>query len=109
VYTTSQAAEGRDIYAINCASCHAPASHTGAVFVAKWDGRPLSDLYGFIRGAMPKNEPGSLTRREYTLVLAYLLQMNRMPAGKAELPADSTALGRIRIDLKTLGDSSPGR
>ena len=109
MYTTDQAARGREIYALSCVSCHSSVSHTGPAFVAKWDGRPLSDLYEFIRGAMPKNEPGSLSRREYTLVLAYLLQMNRMPAGKVELSPDSTALGRIRIDLKTLGDSSPER
>jgi len=109
VYTADQATRGRELYALSCVSCHSAVSHTGPAFVAKWEGRPLSDLYEFIRGAMPKNEPGSLSRREYTLVLAYLLQMNRMPAGKAELPGDSTALGRIRIELKVSGDSSDRR
>jgi S-disulfanyl-L-cysteine oxidoreductase SoxD len=47
---------------------------------------------------MPKNEPGSLAPEEYADVLAYLLQLNGMPAGERDLPADSTALKRIRID-----------
>jgi mono/diheme cytochrome c family protein len=109
VYTARQAAGGYDIYVLSCVSCHSPASHSGTGFAAKWSGRPLSELFGFMRGAMPKNEPGSLSAREYTLVLAYLLKMNGMPAGPVELPADSVALSRIRIELKASGDSSQTR
>jgi mono/diheme cytochrome c family protein len=109
VYTARQAAGGHDIYMLSCVSCHTPASHSGTGFAAKWSGRPLSELFGFMRGAMPKNEPGSLSAREYTLVLAYLLKMNGMPAGPAELPADSVALSRIRIELKASGDTSQAR
>jgi hypothetical protein len=58
---------------------------------------------------MPKSAPGTLTRREYTQVTAYLLKMNGMPAGAGELPADSMALTRIRIELKTARDSVPER
>ena len=109
VYTAAQAAGGREIYALSCVSCHSAASHSGAAFTAKWERRPLAELFGYIRGAMPKSEPGSLSRREYTLVLAYLLKMNGMPAGSVELPADSVALSRIRIDFKTPGDTSQTR
>ena len=109
VYTAQQAAGGHEIYILSCVSCHSAASHTGAAFTAKWDRRPLAELFGYIRGAMPKNEPGSLSRREYTLVLAYLLKMNGMPAGSVELPADSLALSRIRIDFKAPGDTSQTR
>ena len=109
VYTAKQAAGGHDIYVLTCVSCHSPSSHSGPEFVAKWSGRPLSDLFGFLRSSMPKSEPGSLSAREYTLVLAYLLKMNGMPAGPVELPADSVALSRIRIELKASGDTSQAR
>ncbi len=89
------------MYLLNCQSCHTPVSHTGAVFVEKWEGHRLSELYEFIRTAMPKSDPGSLTQREYIVVLAYLLKMNGMPAGKDELPADSLELQKIRIELKS--------
>ncbi len=100
VYTTGQAARGREIYELSCVSCHTAASHTGPVFAAKWDRHPLWDLYRYVSESMPKSEPGSLTPREYARVVAYLLKMNGMPAGKDETPADSTALKKIRIELK---------
>ena len=99
VYTAQQAARGSDVYAGNCKSCHTPESHTGATFGATWNKRSLSELYGYIRERMPKNEPGSLSAEEYADVVAYLLKMNKMPAGQAELAPDSAALKAIRIDL----------
>jgi len=107
VYSEDQSARGREIYALNCMSCHTPASHAGPEFVAKWEGRLFWDLFQYVRESMPKSEPGSLTAREYLSVLAYLLKMNGMPAGPDELPVDSTALARIRIDFKR--DSSQQR
>ena len=91
---------GEDVYAGMCTGCHTTASHTGDVFSNAWAGRPLSELYVFIKGAMPKNEPGSLAPEEYAAIVAYLLKLNGMPAGKEKLPADSAALDRIRIDPK---------
>jgi S-disulfanyl-L-cysteine oxidoreductase SoxD len=98
VYTAEQANRGRDIYAGMCQACHPATSHTGVTFKNSWGGRPLSDLFGFIRERMPKNEPGSLAAEEYADVLAYLLKLNAMPAGDRELPPDSLILKRIRID-----------
>jgi mono/diheme cytochrome c family protein len=98
VYADAQAARGSEIYLMQCKSCHTPASHTGVVFVNSWHGKPLSALYTFIVERMPKNEPGSLQPYEYADVLAYLLKLNDMPSGSEELPADSVALRKIRID-----------
>ena len=99
VYTAEQASRGRDMYAMQCKSCHTPASHTGVIFANSWDRRPLSDLYQYIVTRMPKNEPGSLQPDEYVDVLAYLLKLNDLPSGSEPLPADSVALRRIRIDV----------
>jgi len=98
VYSEQQAARGQDVYAGMCKSCHTAASHTGVAFEKSWDGHPLSELFGFISTRMPKNEPGSLAPEEYVDVLAYLLKLNQMPAGAAELPPDTTMLGAIRIE-----------
>jgi mono/diheme cytochrome c family protein len=99
VYNAAQAERGKNVYAGYCRSCHTAESHTGATFVATWKGRPLSDLFAFMQEKMPKNEPGSLSDREYVDVMTYVLKMNKMPAGKTELPIDTTALGRIRIQF----------
>jgi S-disulfanyl-L-cysteine oxidoreductase SoxD len=109
VYSPDQASRGAEIYALSCASCHTAATHTGPAFAAKWGGLTLAELYEFIRGAMPKNDPGSLSAREYLLAMTYLLQMNGMPAGANPLPSDSTALGRIRIDFGAGRDTTPKR
>jgi hypothetical protein len=77
-------------------------SHTGRTFLNTWSGRLLSELFGFLRERMPKNDPGSLSADEYTQVLAYLLRMNRMPAGQEELPADSVAMTSIRFDTASM-------
>lgn len=100
VYSASQAERGGEVYVFNCKSCHTPASHAGPAFVAKWQGHALGDLYSYVRNAMPKSDPGSLTEGQYILVLAYLLKLNGMPAGAEELPGDSLALSRIRIEFK---------
>ena len=97
VFSKAQAARGADVYAGYCKTCHTAQTHTGATFNANWKGRPLSELYVFMRDRMPKNDPASLSAEEYVDVLAYVLQMNRMPAGATELPPDSTLLSRIRI------------
>ena len=100
VYTSQQAARGRDVYMGNCRSCHTPETHTGATFNAVWNKRSLADLYSFVRERMPKNDPGTLSDEEYADVLAYLLRMNKMPAGKRELAPDSVALAKIRIEIR---------
>ena len=99
VYTRAQALRGQDVYAGNCRSCHTPESHTGPLFIARWHGKALLELYAYIRDQMPKNDPGTLTPEEYADVTAYLLRMNRMPQGAVELSADTLALKAIRIDI----------
>lgn len=97
VYSADQADRGFDVYTSYCKSCHTPESHSGATFHANWNGKNMSDLFGMVRAKMPKNDPGSLSDQEYADVLAYVLKLNHMPAGKDELPADSLKLSAIRI------------
>ena len=103
VYTSAQASRGEEAYAGMCMGCHTTAAHMGDVFVSNWAGRPVYDFYDFIRTAMPKTEPGSLTPDEYASIVAYILKLNGMPAGKDALPADSAALAKIRFDRPKKG------
>jgi mono/diheme cytochrome c family protein len=99
VYSSSQATQGKDVYEGLCISCHAGmGNHTGPVFRTRWAGHDLQEMYRFISQNMPKNDPGSLAPEDYTAVMAYLLQMNGMPAGKNPLPADTLALKAITFD-----------
>ena len=97
VYNRQQWLRGQDLYAGMCKNCHTPESHAGVNFNTTWKGRTLADLYTYIRGSMPKTDPGSMSPQEYADVLAYLLRLNRMPTGPEELPTDSTTLSTIRF------------
>lgn len=99
VYSAAQAERGKMQYAVNCRSCHTAASHTGVTFAKWWKDRTLADLFAYMSSQMPKNDPGSLAPEQYADVVAYLLKMNAMPAGTAELLADSASLAQIRIEL----------
>ena len=99
VYSSAQAARGQRTYESICLSCHPIASQTGHAFSKLWRGRPLADLYALVAESMPKNDPGSLAPREIAQLVAYLLKINRMPAGTADLPANEAALGTIKIEI----------
>jgi S-disulfanyl-L-cysteine oxidoreductase SoxD len=98
VYTLAQATRGSNVFAAYCQSCHTPTFHSGPPFRAKWYGRPLGDLFAYLRREMPKNAPGSMSDADYTLAIAYLLRINGMPTGMKPLSSDSAALRRIRLD-----------
>ena len=101
VYTPGQADRGEITYSAICVSCHPYVTYTGATFRQHWEGKTLFDLYDQVSQLMPKNEPGSLTPKEYVDVIAFILRLNKMPAGKTELPADPVALRRIRVELRS--------
>jgi quinoprotein glucose dehydrogenase len=107
VYTAAQAGRGADVYAGMCRSCHSAASHTGVTFAKWWKGRTLADLFTYVSERMPKNDPGSLAPEQYADVVAYLLRLNAMPAGAAELVPDSVALAAIRIDVPDSTGAAP--
>ena len=88
------------MYFGNCRSCHSAATHTGATFAQWWQGKQLSDLFLYVATKMPKNDPGSLAPEDAADVVAYLLQLNAMPTGKAELLPDPDALAKYRIEVK---------
>ena len=100
VYTAAQATSGEEVYYTFCVSCHPTPTYTGPAFKLHWQGRPLSDLYEWIAEKMPKNEPGSLTPKQSVEAIAYILRLNKLPAGQAPLTTDPTALQRIKIELK---------
>lgn len=107
VYTADQAAKGREVFGGNCVGCHTVASHSGAVFSARWMGRPLEEFYNYVSQLMPKSGPGTLTEDEYVWVTAYVLKLNNMPSGARELTADPALLKAIRIDSSIAKTKGP--
>ncbi|MEX2584518.1 MAG: cytochrome c [Gemmatimonadota bacterium] len=100
VYTAAQAARGSEIVQKECASCHAPGEWGRGELLRGFSGRTAYDLVAHIRNTMPMDGPGRLTHQEYTDIVAYLFQLNSVPAGPAELGADQTSQGSVRIEYK---------
>lgn len=106
IYTGEQANLGKTLYGQQCAECHGDKLEgkgqnpplAGADFMSQWQDQTLDDLYTVIKGTMPANKPGSLTPEQSVQLIAYLLQVNNMPAGKTELPKDEAYLKTVHIE-----------
>jgi glycine/D-amino acid oxidase-like deaminating enzyme/mono/diheme cytochrome c family protein len=99
VYSQAQARRGAENYRKYCSACHMPATHSGDAFKTTWSGRSAADLFDYLRTTMPNDNPGRLSRRQYADIVAYLLQLNGMPAGPRLLSADAKQLEQIRIAI----------
>lgn len=107
VYTDEQAARGLAAYKTSCASCHGQSLEgsgaanpplAGSDFTGNWSGQTLNDLFDKIQTMMPADHPGTLSRATNAAIVAYILKMNKLPAGKNELPTNAEALKQIQFD-----------
>jgi len=95
IYTEEQAEVGEKLYAEHCLTCH-DKKYFRPVLKA-WEGQPLGILYAMMSASMPESNPGSLPRKDYVDILAYILSLNRYPAGDAELDYRNGELDEIII------------
>jgi cbb3-type cytochrome c oxidase subunit III len=94
VYTAPQAERGKLVYKRACVECHPFDWYRGQPMKA-WEGAAIFGLYELILNRMPPQNPGSLKRREYAEILAFILSLNDQPAGREELPSEESALTHI--------------
>ena len=105
-FTADQAKRGENFYQQNCAACHGGALQgeeenpplSGKHFSNRWGGLPVGVLFGFVNSQMPLGQPGSLGAQANIDIVAYILSINKFPAGQTELPPDAKALGTITIN-----------
>jgi mono/diheme cytochrome c family protein len=108
VYTEAQAKRGQAVYLEECARCHSDTlaggenspALAGDAFLDKWNGKTVNDLFELIRGTMPADSPGRLSRQQYVDIVAFMFEMNKFPPGKVELDRDSAHLKDIVINTK---------
>jgi len=105
VYTEAQAFRGEKVADTTCIGCHGPGLDggdsgpklVGDMFLANWSTQPVSELFDWIRQAMPPDAAGTLSKEDAAAVVAYILKQNKMPAGKQALPSESEELRGIQI------------
>jgi S-disulfanyl-L-cysteine oxidoreductase SoxD len=106
VYTQGQAKRGESVYAERCVQCHGVDLNggdsvpqlAGTDFLSTWNTKTVGDLFDRIRTSMPSDKPGTLKRQQASDILAYVLSVNKFPAGNAELDTDSQSLQQIQFD-----------
>ena len=103
--STAQVEHGTRIYEELCANCHGRSLDDGqfgpplkgASFERDWAGRSLGALGSFVQQRMPPGAVGSMTLKQDTDLLAYLLSVNGVEAGSNDLPAESKAWDGMTI------------
>lgn len=108
VYTEAQRARGEMQYAESCERCHQSGLDGNAVgevpalawesFLSRWDGKTVGELFEVTARSMPKDAPGTLSRRAYVDVIAFILSKNSFPAGQTTMALDPERLKRIVIE-----------
>jgi mono/diheme cytochrome c family protein len=96
VYTAAQADRGEDTFKNTCTACHEKERFTGPDLLDHWTGRSLQELFQHMSTTMPEDNPGSLKPQQYADVVAYFLELNGYPEGKAEL--DPAAIKTIKFE-----------
>ena len=98
-FTDAQAERGGQVFQRVCLECHARLDMANADFRLKWGGQTTFDLFKNISTTMPDNSPGILPRADYVDVVAYILKLNGVPAGAAEMVEDSAAMSSAKMTL----------
>lgn len=106
VYTQEQAKRGESAYVERCARCHGTDLSSGdnvpplvgTEFLSTWNTKTVGDLFERIRKTMPADKPGTITKQQDSDIVAYILNVNKFPAGNAELGTQSELLKQIQFD-----------
>jgi mono/diheme cytochrome c family protein len=106
VYTDDQAKRGEEVSGKLCTSCHGPdlsggeagPSLVGLEFLGNWNNLTLADFFDRVHATMPADAPGTMTPQQTSDVTAYVLKLNKFPAGTTELATDLESLKGIKIE-----------
>jgi alcohol dehydrogenase (cytochrome c) len=108
-YTSSQAEQGNILYQEMCIACHGTNLDNGAfappitgdLFYGLWGGRSVAELQQYIKESMPPGSPGKLSDADSLELIAYLFQVEGIPAGQQALSLDS----KTKTQLLPIPDS----
>jgi hypothetical protein len=93
IYTPAQAQRGRRAYEEICSECHQTEEWQEDLFRARWNGESVYRFWTYIYERMPNGAPPySLPRETVSDAVAYILQLNGVPAGSEEFGSDEEAI-----------------
>ena len=93
IYTDAQAERGRGVFLDVCAECHSTSDWTEDGFLERWNGESVWRFWHYIYEQMPNGEPPyTLERQEVTDAVAFILRLNGVPTGPAELGTEDEAI-----------------
>ena len=92
IFTVAQAERGLQLFEGVCSECHDADDWTEVGFRGRWEDQSVFQLWYYINDRMPYDDPWSLSRQQVTDVLTYILQLNRLPVGDAELATDDDSI-----------------
>jgi mono/diheme cytochrome c family protein len=104
VYSEAQATRGAPLFDKECAGCHGPDGEgggmapalSGAAFNANYDGQSVGDLFDRNKTTMPVGKEGQLSGQQTADITAFMLQVNKYPAGPSEMASQSMMLKQIK-------------
>jgi mono/diheme cytochrome c family protein len=96
-YSAEQAERGEESFRGTCRECHTASEFRGSDFEWQWRRQNAWNLFNEISWTMPEDAPGSLTDQTYADVVAYILQLNKYPAGGDELEATQESMGSVPL------------
>ena len=106
LFSSSQAELGSKAYETNCSGCHGanleggagPALSGGTLnTLAKNTKLTVGDLYTFVSQQMPLNAPASLSKPQYSAIIAYILKYNGFPAGSKPLTPAAALASKVVV------------
>lgn len=92
IFTMEQAERGQALYREVCSECHDTEDWTDNAFKGRWEDQSVFQLWYYINDRMPYDDPWSLSRQQVTDVVTYILQLNDLPTGDAELATDDDSI-----------------
>ncbi len=104
VYSTAQAARGKEAYIAVCLRCHAPdltgvtaPALKGDRFMQSFGGEPIDRLFLKVRDTMPPSFGTVIDDQTKLDIVGYILQNNGFPAGVADLTLSGPDLANAQI------------
>ena len=93
-FPAEQLARGEEVWNTTCNRCHGPESDNPDAPLLLRRGSlknyaNAADLFQYVQGSMPSDEPGSLPDEQYWDVLAFLIDRQGIPSGDAPLGPDN--------------------